>query len=126
MKKLISLFKKSFAYLVWILLFGIIIFMHYKGKRLEGENDALGEDIKRSEKMTQIYLDRNNALIPKIDSLVNENSKLLNQLNDIAKKDKNVIIKYNEKIKVINKFGISDMQSYFDSNFGAGKSSNTR
>ena len=117
MKTLISLFKKSFAYLVWLLLIGIIILMHYKGKRLESENDALGEDVKRSEKMTQIYLDRNNQLIPKIEGYENKVTILVKKLKDKDAENKTITQKFNEKVRLINKFNINDMQAYLDPKF---------
>jgi len=112
--------QKNYPYAIYVILFSCIWFLYYKGEQVELQNIELDKQKIASEKLTKVYLNRNKALIPKLDSLSNKNSKLLEELKNKDEKNRNqkIIIKYYEKDKIVNKFWISDMQSYFYEQFG--------
>ena len=104
---LLDLAKRFWKYGVILGLLIIIYFLFNRTESLEKKVEDASSKAKEHEIKAKFYkglydklIEEDNDLEVKYDSLV-------------IQKDK-IKIKYNEKIKLVNKYSVSDMQHYFD------------
>lgn len=102
-----DLFKRFWKYAVFVGLLIVIFFLFNRTKSLEKNVQESLDKAKEHEIKANFYkgiydklLEEDNALEVKYDSLVIEKDK--------------VKILYNEKIKLVDKYSVSDMQQYFN------------
>jgi len=109
MDKLIlkDFFLKYWKYAVILILLIVIYFLFNQTKTLETKVATAIEKAKEHEIKAQFYLDIYHLQMEKDVDLQNKYDSLLLEKNKIK-------IQYNEKIKIINEFTVSDMQSYFN------------
>jgi hypothetical protein len=99
--------KKYWRYAILIGLLVVIYFLFNRTKHLESSVNDLKIQAKDHEIKAKFYksiydklMEKDNELQLKYDSLVTEREKIK--------------IEYREKIKLIDKYTVSDMQQYFD------------
>lgn len=97
----------------YIVLFIVVFFLINNTLRLEQENRELESkavfyELKAKEKLNEYNTlkQKDSALELSYDSLINIKSKIK--------------IKYNERIKIVDRYTISDMQQFFDQRTGEG------
>lgn len=97
----------------YIVLFVVVFFLINNTLRLEQENRELESkavfyELKAKEKLNEYNTlkQKDSALELSYDSLINIKSKIK--------------IKYNERIKIVDRYTISDMQQFFDQRTGEG------
>jgi hypothetical protein len=97
----------------YVVLLAIIFFLanstyvlEEKNKQLESE--AVFYDLKAKEQ------------ISKYEVLKSKDSALQASYDSLKKTRSNIKIKYNERIKIINMYSVSDMQHFFDERTGKG------
>ena len=107
-----------------LLLFVSIIFICVlisslnKSNDLESKNTILKYKFDESQSKAQSYIDEYNKIKPLI---LNLNTEISNLKKLSLDKEKEYLIlnqKYNENIKIVNKFSITDMQLYFNNRYG--------
>lgn len=94
-------------YLPYIAIAVLFILLVTRTASLEIKNDKLLNEAKSNDLKAQYYISKYNALKSK-DSILEMRYDSLDSIKSIIK------IKYNEKIKIIDKYTVSDMQRYFD------------
>ena len=107
-----------------LLLFVSIIFICVlisslnKNNDLESKNTILKYKFNESQSKAQSYIDEYNRIKPLILNLNTEISNL--KKLSLEKQNQYLILnqKYNENIKIVNKFSITDMQLYFNNRYG--------
>jgi hypothetical protein len=106
--------KKYMPYIVIVVLFILLL---TRSASLELKNEKLLNEAKSNDIKAQYYISKYNALKSK-DSVLEIRYDSLDSIKSTVK------IKYNERIKIIDKYSVSDMQRYFDERTKEG--SNTR
>ena len=103
----INLHRINWSYIIIAILCVVIFFLFNSTTKLEGKLTESETKAKEHEIKAQFYLDiyhmqldKDTVLLAKYDSLLLEKNKTK--------------ILYNEKIKIINRYSVSDMQLYFN------------
>ena len=105
-----------------LLLIATLLFICFnkcdQNNNLESENDILKDKFEESQAQAKSYIDEYNKTKPLILILNNEILKL--KKLSLDKQTEYLILdkKYNENIKIVNKFSINDMQLYFNNRYG--------
>jgi hypothetical protein len=104
-------------YLPYIIIAVLFILLLTRSASLELKNDSLLQEAEKHDL-------RAKYLLSQYDTLKKQDSVLKLKYDSISSIRTIIKTQYNEKIKVINKYSVSDMQQYFDERTKEG--SNTR
>lgn len=105
--QIVDWLKRYFGLVASFILLVVVFFLVHRTKNLEKKSEKYLQEAEKHKINADFYkgiydklVEKDNALEVKYDSLVLEKNKIK--------------IQYNEKIKIIDKYSVSDMQYYFD------------
>jgi hypothetical protein len=121
-----DLFKRFAPYIAGLLLIVTVFFLFNQSKDIELKNIKLKSELETSKNLANFYFTEYKNTKLQITEL---SATIDNLKKQSIEKEKEILIiknKYNEKIKSVNKFTVSDMQFFWNNRYGTRKNGYSR